>query len=279
MRAIGKSREVPIYDSMKRQIPLLEEFVELFSYRDLLAQLVARNIKMRYKRSVLGIAWTMLNPLMMMIVLSLVFSNIFHVTLENYLVYVLGGLVFWNFFSQTTNSAMSELVWGGRLLTRIYVPPSVFVVSALGTGLVNLFLSLVPLFLIMLVTGAPFKPAMLFLPVPILLMAMFALGVGLFLSSVAVYFADVVQMYQIALTAWMYLTPVIYPKEIIPERFRWLFNLNPLYHLLEVFRAPLYVGWLAGPKTLAAASLVAVLSLIIGWWFFSKRADEFAYRV
>ena len=279
MRAIRKSQEIPIYDSAQRRSPLVEELVELIRYRDLLAQLVARNIKMRYKRSVLGIAWTMLNPLLMMIVLALVFSSIFRFTLENYLVYVLSGLIFWNFFAQTTNSAMSELVWGGSLLTRIYVPRAVFAASALGTGLVNLFLSLVPLIIIILATGAPLRPSIIFLPIAILLTAAFALGVGLLLSTLAVYFTDVVDMYQIALTAWMYLTPVIYPKEIIPEHLRWLFNLNPLYHLLEVFRAPIYIGWLAGPKTLAAAGLAASVSLLIGWWFFTKRADEFSYRV
>ena len=279
MRAMGKSQEIPIYDSARRGVPFVEEFVELIRYRDLVLQLVSRNIKMRYKRSVLGVAWTMLNPLLMMIVLAMVFSHIFRFTVENYLIYVLSGLLFWNFFAQTTNSAMSELVWGGSLLTRIYVPRAVFAASALGTGLVNLLLSIVPLMLIMLATGVPIRPAMLFLPVPILLTAAFALGLGLLLSTLAVYFTDVVEMYVIALAAWMYLTPVIYPLEIIPENLRWLFKLNPLFHLLELFRAPIYAGWLAGPKTLAAAGLVAIVSLLIGWWFFTKRADDFAYRV
>jgi ABC-2 type transport system permease protein len=276
---MGKSQEIPIYDSARRGVPFVEEFIELIRYRDLVLQMVSRNIKMRYKRSVLGIAWTMLNPLLMMIVLAFVFSNIFRFTIENYLIYVLSGLIFWNFFAQTTSSAMSELVWGGSLLTRIYVPRAVFAASALGTGLVNLLLSIVPLVLIMLATGVPLSPAMLFLPIPILLTAAFALGVGLFLSTLAVYFTDVVEMYVIALAAWMYLTPVIYPEEIIPEHLRWLFKLNPLYHLLEVFRAPIYAGWLAGPKTIAAAAVVAILGLLIGWWFFTKRADDFSYRV
>jgi ABC-type polysaccharide/polyol phosphate export permease len=119
----------------------------------------------------------------------------------------------------------------------------------------------------------------LILPVPILLTAMFALGVALFLSRVAAYFADVLEMYQILLMAWMYLTPIIYPKEILPERFHWVFNLNPMYHLMEVFRAPLHVGRLAGPKTLAAAAVASVLTLAIGWWYFSRKADELAYRI
>lgn len=271
--------EAPVYDSARKTWPLVEELKELVRYRDLLAQLIARNIKTRYKRSVLGILWTMLNPLLMMLVLTFVFSEVFRFSTRHYAAYALAGLSLWNFFAQTTSGAMSELIWGGSLLNRIYIPRAIFAVSALGTSLVNLLLSLIPLFLIMIVTGAPVRPSILILPIPILLTAMFALGVALFLSRVAAYFADVLEMYQIVLTAWMYLTPVIYPKEIIPEHLKWLFNLNPMYHLIEVFRAPLYVGWFAGLKTLAAATIVSVLTLAFGWWYFSRKADELAYRI
>ena len=269
----------PVYDSAQRRWPALAELQELWRYRDLLRQLVVRNIKTRYKRSVLGILWTLLNPLLMMTVLTLVFSNIFRFKIEHYPVYALSGLVLWNFFAQTTTGAMSELLWSGSLMNRIYMPRAIFAVSALGTGLVNLLLALVPLLLLMIVTGTPLRPALLFLPVPLLLTALFALGVALFLSTLAVYFSDVVEMYQIFLTAWLYLTPIIYSKENIPPAYQKFFNLNPLYHLLELFRAPLHTGVLAGPKTLGAAALASLLTLVCGWWFFAGKADEFAYRV
>jgi len=271
--------ELPVYDSAQQCLPSITDLKELWRYRDLLAQLIARNIKTRYKRSVLGILWTMLNPLLMMLVLTFVFSGVFRVTLEHYAAYALAGLLLWNFFAQTTTGAMSELVWGGGFLNRIYIPRAIFAVSALGTGLVNLLLSLVPLLLIMIITGVPVRPTILILPFPIILTAMFALGVALFLSRVAVYFADVVEMYQILLTAWMYATPIIYPKDIIPEHLRWLFNLNPMYHLTEIFRAPLYIGWFAGPKTMAAAAGASIFALVFGWWYFAKKADELAYRI
>lgn len=274
-----KSEEKPIYDSAQRRLPLIEELRELARYRDLLVQLIARNIKTRYKRSALGILWTMLNPLLMMVVLTFVFSAVFRFQTTHYAAYALAGLSLWNFFAQTTTGAMSELIWGGGLMNRIYLPRAIFAFTALGTGLVNLLLSLVPLFAIMIVTGVPIRPAILILPLPIILTAMFALGVALFLSRVAAYFADVMEMYQILLMAWMYLTPVIYPKEIIPESYRWLFNLNPMYHLLEIFRAPLYAGWFAGVKTMAAAAVASILTLAFGWWYFSRKADELAYRI
>ncbi len=268
-----------IYDSAVYQWPVLVEARELLRYRDLLYQLVERNIKTRYKRSMLGLLWTVLNPLLMMSVLTLVFSHVFRITVPNYPVYALCGLVLWNFFAQTTSGAMSELIWGGSLLQRIYLPRAIFAASALLTGLVNLLLSLIPLFILMLVTGTPIKPALLFLPVPLILITLFAMGMALFLSTLAAYFTDVVEMYQVALTAWLYLTPIIYPKEIVPERYRVFLNLNPMYHLLEVFRAPIHLGVLAGPKTLAVATLVAVLTFGFGWWFFTRKADEIAYRI
>jgi ABC-type polysaccharide/polyol phosphate export permease len=221
----------------------------------------------------------MLNPLMMMTVMTLVFSNIFRMELEHYAVYILSALVFWNFFAQTTSSAMNELVWGGSLLTRIYVPRSIFAFTALGTGLVNIFLSLVPLLLIMLVTGAPLRLSLFFLPFSILIIAMFSLGMGLFLSALGVYFVDVLEMYQIVLTAWMYLTPIIYPLDIIPVNYQWAFRLNPLYYLLEVFRQPIYAGKLPDLHILTVACVLSFLMLLSGWWFFTRKADEFAYRV
>lgn len=258
---------------------MFEEIREAWRYRDLLTQLVSRNIKVRYKRSVLGIAWTMLNPLLIMAILTLVFSNLFRVTLEHYSVYLLSALVIWNFFSQTTTMAMSELIWGGGLFHHIYVPRTIFALSAVGTGLINLLFSLVPLGIIMVVTGVPLSPYLLLLPIPILLTAMFALGIGLLLSVIAAYFADVVEIYQVVLTAWMYLTPIIYPLDIIPERYRWFFNFNPMYYFVELFRAPVYSGTLPGSFRMLAAIFLAGATLLIGWGYFARKADEFAYHL
>ncbi len=274
-----QSAKMQVYDSALLNNPALSELKDLWQYRDLLMQLIARNIKTRYKRSVLGILWTMLNPLLMMLVLTFVFSNVFRFQQPHYAAYALAGVALWNFFAQTTTGAMSELIWGGNLMNKIYLPRSIFAASALGTSLVNLLLTLIPLFVVMAITGVPFRPALLILPLPILLTAMFALGVALILSRVAAYFADVLEMYQIFLTAWMYLTPIIYPKEIISPDLQWLFNLNPMYHLIEIFRAPLLIGWLAGPKTVLASTAAAVVTLAFGWWYFSRKADELAYRI
>lgn len=267
------------YDSLQRGPVALEELRGLIQYRDLIYQLVRRDVISRYKRSALGIAWTMLNPLGMMVVLTVVFSQLFH-SIRGYPAYVLSGLIAWTFFSQATSAAMQQMVWGSALLHRIYMPRTAFVVSAIGTGLVNIALSLVPLVLIAALVGLPVTWSLLFLPIAIVLLAAFALGVSLLLSAWAIYFPDVAEMYQVILIAWMYLTPIIYPVETIPEHYRfWFFHLNPMYYLVQIFRKPIFEGAIPGLPLLAAGTLIAVVTLVVGWVVFCARADEFAYRL
>lgn len=268
-----------VYDSDRRATPMVEELVQAIRYRDLIRQLVRRDVLTRYKRSALGMAWTMLNPLGMMVVLTLVFSSLFGST-RAYPVYLLSGLIAWTFMSQTTTTAMSQLTWGGVLLHRIYLPRTTFAIASVGTGLVNLLLSLVPFGLVMAFTGIPLRSTAFFLPVSILFLALFALGLGLLISNLAVYFPDVAEMYQIALLGWMYLTPIIYPEEIVPQAYRWwMFNLNPMYHLVQMFRLPLYDGIWPSLASLATAAAIALVTFAIGWTVFTRRADEFAYRI
>lgn len=270
-----------IYDSAKRGHPAIEELRQIFHYRYLIAQLVRRDVLIRYKRSVLGIAWTLLNPLGMMVVLTLAFSQIFRFgEIKSYPSYVLSGLLAWTFFSQVTTAAMVNLVWGGGILHRIYLPRTSFALAATGTGLVNIALSTIPLLLILIVTGVPLSLNLLWMPLPILLLACFSLGVGLMLSTLAVFFPDVSEMYQIVLTAWMYLTPIIYPEEILPETIRFLITtFNPVHYFVKLYRVSVYYGRVPSPSEFLIPTGVALVFLIVGWFVFTKKADEFAYRI
>lgn len=268
-----------IYDSNRPRLAIIADFAELLRYRDLLWSLVQRDLTVRYKRSVLGFLWTMLNPLLMMLVQTIVFSTFFQFPIKNYPVYLLSGTILWNFFSQGTTMAMSNLVWAGGLINKIYIPKSIFIASALLVSLVNFLLALIPLVLIMVVTGHSFTPAILFLPIPILLMFTFALGVGLTVSTLAVFFVDVIDIYQVGITVLMYLTPLFYPVSIIPERYLTVIHLNPIFYFIECFRQPIYQGVIPDAYLIARAALVAVVALIIGWWVFTKKSNEFAYRV
>ena len=268
----------PTYDSARQTVPALSEVKELKNYRYLLAQLVRRDIVTRYKRSVLGVAWTMLNPLGMMLILTLVFSRLFH-SIEGYPVYVLSGLVAWTFFSQTMMAALNQNMWGGSLLHRIYLPRTTFTVSALGTGLVNVLISLVPLALIMVITGFQFRWSLLFLPVSILILAMFTLGLSLLFSILAIYFPDVVEMFHVVLTAWMYMTPIIYPVDIIPQGLHFFVQVfNPMYYFVEIMRYPIYNGTLPDLTTLTIGGIVAIFTLVVGWIVFTWKANELTYR-
>jgi len=270
-----------IYDSARRGHPAIEELHQIYQYRYLITQLVRRDVLTRYKRSVLGIAWTLLNPLGMMIVLTLAFSQIFRFgDIKSYPAYVLSGLLSWTFFSQVTTAAMVNLVWGGGILHRIYLPRTSFALAAVGTGLVNITLSIIPLLLILVITRVPLYSTLLWMPLTIFLLACFALGVGLLLSTLAAFFPDVSEMYQIILTAWMYLTPIIYPEEILPENLRLLITtFNPVHHFVKLYRLSVYFGRAPTTSEILIPTCIALVFLVIGWFVFTKKADEFAYRV
>lgn len=268
----------PTYDSAARNNPLVESLRELVHFKDLLVMLVDLSLTVRYKRSLLGIAWTLLNPLLHTLVLTVAFSTLFGDRLPRYPVYVLVGLMVYEFFGQTTTFAMNQLTWGSGLLSRAYLPPEVFPLSAVGTSVVNFALSLVPLFAVMLLTRNPFSWALLFLPVPVLLLALLSLGLGLALAALALSFHDVINMWGVLLRMWYFLTPVMYPQNIIPANMSWLLDVNPLHHILICVREPLYLGRLPGAHHLLAATLWSLGSLILGWWTFSRRRFDFALQ-
>jgi ABC-2 type transport system permease protein len=174
---------------------------------------------------------------------------------------------------------MGEMVWSGDLLKRIYVPKSVFVMSAVGTALVNIGISLVPLIVISLIVGVKISWAILVWPVSILLLSIFSMGVGFILSTASVYFADMLPVYDVILTIWLYATPIIYPLEIVPESWLWLFRLNPLYYLVELFRLPLLNGAVPSYEIWLPAILSAFLTLMIGGLVFTSRASDYAYHL
>jgi ABC-type polysaccharide/polyol phosphate export permease len=277
-KEVNSFEDIPFtYDSKYRKSSAIEEFLDIIKYRDLIYQLVRRDIVARYKRSFLGIAWTMLQPLGMMVVLTVVFSQLFG-RVDGYAAYLLSGLIAWTFFAQTTTATLEQSIWGGTLVRRIYIPHTVFPVASVVTGIVNLVLSLVPLLLILLLTHRPITWAILFIPIPILLLAAFALGVGLLLSSLAIRFPDVSEMYRIIIQAWMYLTPIMYPSNIIPDAYRtWLLYFNPAYYLILMFRVPIYDGVLPSLPLSLIGFGISMLTLVIGWIYFSNQADKFAY--
>jgi ABC-type polysaccharide/polyol phosphate export permease len=269
---------LPVYDSSRSSLRFVEEARELWAYRHFVYELAARDIKVRYKRSVIGVAWTMLSPLMTMIVFTLVFSTFQRLAIPGYPVYYLSAAIYWTFFSQVTSHVGSLTTDALEIANRIYVPRSVFVASAVAVGLVNLLLSLVPFAFIVLVTGRPAHWTWFFLPVSLVIGTLFAAGAALVVFTLALRFVDVRDMYQAFLTPWFFVTPIVYEPSLVPPAWRWVVRYNPMTYLVEIFRAPLYHGWLPGANTLAFAVLAAVSSLAAGWLFYAWKVEEYGLR-
>lgn len=227
----------------------------------------------------MGIAWTMLNPLGLMVVLAVVFSKIFE-SLKGYPVYILSGLIVWTFFSQSTMAALNQTIWGGYLFHKIYIPRTTFAISAIGTGVVNLFFSIFPLLFILIFLRMKLSLSILFIPIPILLLACFSLGLGLIISTLAIRFPDIAEMYQVILLAWMYLTPIFYPIDIIPENLqKIIFSINPMVYFVEIFRDPIYLGHLPGLNSLIKGILISFSTLLAGWFVFTKYKNDLILRI
>jgi ABC-2 type transport system permease protein len=252
---------------------------DLYHHRDLVWHLVKRDLRVRYRRSALGLLWTMLQPLLMMLILHAVFSYAFRSELYRYPVYALAGILFWNFFSQSIVASMNSLRGNAGILQKLPVPKAVFPIATVLSGLVNLGLALIPLFGILLFTGHPMGPSLLFLPVSILLAGLFTLGAGLLLSPLAVFFSDVVELVTVLLTLFLYLTPIFYPMSIVPERYRWIVRFNPVRSILEVFRDPIYFGKIPPLQHLAVCAGVAIAALTIGALAFRKSSDRIPFYI
>jgi len=248
-------------------------------YRDLVRALVLRDLNVRYRRSTIGFLWTMLQPLLNMLVLKIVFSALFRVALTNYAVFALAGILFWNFFSQSIVTSMNSLRGNAQLLHKLPVPLFVFPLSTVLSGVLNLGFALVPLFVIMLLTGAPLTPALLFLPVAVAIAALFTLGAGLLLSPLAVFFIDTVELIAVVLQVLFYLTPIIYPKDILPPKVAWIVRFNPIRSVLETFRDPIYYGKVPPLEHIAVAATVAIVAFVVGAYAFRKSADRIPFYV
>jgi ABC-type polysaccharide/polyol phosphate export permease len=272
-------RAAPTYDSSRPRRLIFDEIRELIEYKDLVRNLVRRNVTSRYKRSVLGILWTLLDPLFTMIVMAIVFGALFQTAVPRFSLFLLSGIVIWNFISQSSTQAIADLMYGGSLMNQVYMPRSVYAFAAIGTGLANLGFAMIPLGLIMFVTGTPISWALLFLPVSLLIVSMFTLGVGLLMSGFSVFFADVLNIHTILLQLLMWLSGIFYTLEALPEHMRTIIALVPTYHMVTIFRTPIYAGELPPIGSILYAGSFAIIFFVAGFWTFMRLSDAIAYRV
>lgn len=244
-------------------------------YKFLISQLVARDFKSKYKRSVLGIFWSFLNPLLTMTVQYFVFSTFFNSDTKNYLVYLLAGVVCYNFFNEATTMCLTSISGNARLITKVYIPKYIFPLSRTISSMINLGISLIPLLLVSLFTGVVLQKSAILVFYFLACLVVFALGVGMLLATLMVFFRDIQFLWSVLSMIWMYATPIFYPASIIPEKYSFIIDLNPLQHFIKNVRMCLIDGISPGPKSYIFCFIFAVGSLLLGLFVFKKEQDKF----
>lgn len=248
-------------------------------YSPLLQELVVRDLKIKYRRSFLGYLWSLLNPLMMMAIMTVIFSQVFRFNVENYPLYLICGQTMWTFFAESTNFAMHSVLGNGALIRKVYIPKYIFPISRVLSSFVTMSFSLVAILVVLLFTGVKLTWWALLTPVPLALLLIFCMGVGMALSAMAVYFRDILHLYSVLIMAWMYATPIFYPMEALPEKIALLLKFNPLYHYITCFRAVVLYGQAPSGTVWLGCALSSVVAFGLGLLIFRKLQKNFILHV
>lgn len=248
-------------------------------YKFLIKQLVSRDFKVRYKRSVLGVFWSFLNPLLMMLVQYLVFSHLFKSDIENYPVYLLSGVVVFNFFTEATGQALTAIVGNAPLISKVYVPKYVYPVTRVLSSCINLVMSLLPLFIVAVITHENFTKAYFMFPYILVCVLIFTMGMGMLLCTLMVFFRDIQFLWSVICMLWTYLTPIFYPVTIIPQQIRPLFYYNPMYQYVSAVRSIVMDGVTPRPITFFCCTAAAIVMLLFGGLVFKKNQDKFIFYI
>jgi len=251
---------------------------ELWEYRELLYFLVWRDVKVRYRQTALGIAWVVIQPLATTVIFTIIFGNLAKIPSENlpYAVFALAGLIPWNYFSSAFARGGASLVGSANLISKVYFPRLIIPITSILAGLIDAAIVFVLLIIVMFFFGIVPSIAIVTLPLFMLLAIASALGVSLWLSALNVQYRDVGYLVPFIAQFWMYATPVVYPASMIPERWRWLYGLNPMTGVVEGFRWGLF-GTGEPPGLMFAISVVMVIVLLVsGAFFFKRMEDSFA---
>ena len=251
----------------------------LEKYKFLIKQLVSRDFKIKYKRSVLGALWSFVNPLLTMSVQYVVFSTIFKAEIENYPVYLLSGIVLFNFFTEATNTSLYAIIGNASLITKVYVPKYIYPVSKILSTLVNLLIALIPLLIMCLATGIKVTKAWLVLPFVLVCLLMFCIGMGFILSAVMVFFRDMQFIWSVLSMVLTYATPVFYPESILPIEMQGILKFNPMYQYITFFRTVVIEGVSPEPRLYLICMIFSLLFMAIGVAVFRKSQDKFIFYI
>ncbi len=244
-------------------------------YRYLVGNLISRDLKVKYRRSTLGFLWSILNPLLMALVINAVFSNLFRFNIEYFIVYYLTGSLIFNFMTEATSASLTSVLGAASLIKKVYIPKYIFPLEKCLFAFVNMLFSSVAVIIVIIIKRMPVHWTAVLFIFPMLCALVFSLGMSLILSSVNVFFRDVGHLYSVWTVAWMYLTPIIYPKEILPEIILKIMNLNPMFYYVEYFRDVVMYGTVPSLTVHLMCIVYALLFLAIGLIVFKKQQDRF----
>lgn len=254
----------------------LNQYIDTFNkYKGLICHLAKNQVALRYRKSYLGMLWSLLNPLLTMVVLTMVFSTIFKNQIENFPIYLMCGKLIFDFNSECTNTSLNSIVGNASLIKKIYVPKYVFPLSSAVASLVNMIFSMLALIIVMLCTHLTLKPTMLMFWLPLIYAFMFSTGLGLVLSALNVFFRDIKHLYKVLTTLWVYMTPLFYPIEAMSEQVKRIISFNPLYHYIKMFRGMFLYGTLPTLRENIICLSIGVVSLLIGFLAIKKTQDKF----
>ncbi|MCM1523282.1 MAG: ABC transporter permease [Ruminococcus sp.] len=254
-------------------------FRVFLKYKNLILYLAKTQISLKYRKSYLGLLWSLLNPLLTMVILTMVFSGMFKNNIENFPIYLMCGRLIFEYNSEATKTAMNAVISNSSLIKKIYVPKYVFPLSSSIAALVNMFFSLIALLIVMIATKLTLKWTMLFIWLPMLYVFIFSTGLGLILASANVFFRDTKHLYGVFITLWMYLTPLFYPIESVSERTRSVIEINPLYHFIKMFRGMMLDGVLPTFRENVICLSLGLVMVTIGLISFKKCQDKFILHI
>ncbi len=258
----------------------IKDYLKTFyQYKYLLSLMVRRDIKNKYKGSVLGILWSLVNPLLQMIVLTIIFATLFKNRIENFALYMISGRILFEFFSTTTNMSMNSLTGASSLIKKIYFPKYLVPLSRVISNFIIFLISLIDLVLVMLITKANITWTVVFAPLYLVLFFIFTLGISLLLSTVAVFFRDIEHLYGILTMILMYFSALFYPVEILPTEYMGFVLMNPIYQFISGFRDCVYYGNDISSSNLIVCLVWALGSLMVGLVLFKKNQDKFILHI
>jgi ABC-type polysaccharide/polyol phosphate export permease len=256
-----------------------KKLAELYQYREVLINFASQELKVKYKRSFLGFLWSLLNPVLTMIVTSIVFAAIMRFQLNNFVIFIYSGLLPWGFISISMEGSTNSLINAEGYIKKVYLPKMIFPIAGVLSNFINMLFSMVSLFFVLIFIGAKLNIAMLFLPISFLLVFLATTGISLILATITVFFRDIKHIIGVITGALFYLTPILYPIKQMPAYISKIASCNPFYYLIDLFRSPIYEGKMPSLEGITISVLLTLFFLFFGLKLFIKYESDFVYRL